>query len=96
LPARKCREYLAEKGYDHEKLFFHGLGHSLGFEAHDIGARINKSIPETHTLKENMVYTNEPGLYWKSEWGLRLEDDVIIGKTKCEQVTYNPEDPILI
>ncbi|MFW9948118.1 MAG: M24 family metallopeptidase [Candidatus Odinarchaeota archaeon] len=96
LPARKCRDYLAEKGYDHEKLFFHGLGHSLGFEAHDIGARINKSIPDTYTLKENMVYTNEPGLYWKSEWGIRLEDDVIIGKTKCEQVTYNPKDPLLI
>ncbi|MFX1493941.1 MAG: M24 family metallopeptidase [Promethearchaeota archaeon] len=96
LPARKCRDYLAEKGYDHEKLFFHGLGHSLGFEAHDIGARINKSIPDTYTLKENMVYTNEPGLYWKNEWGIRLEDDVIIGKIKCEQVTYNPEDPLLI
>ncbi|MHA2430625.1 MAG: M24 family metallopeptidase [Promethearchaeota archaeon] len=96
LPARKCREYLAEKGYDHEKLFFHGLGHSLGFEAHDIGARINRNIPEMYSLKENMVYTNEPGLYWKSKWGIRLEDDVIIGKTKCEQVTYNHEDPILI
>ncbi|MGB5909574.1 MAG: Xaa-Pro peptidase family protein [Promethearchaeia archaeon] len=96
LPARKCREYLAEKGYEHEKLFFHGLGHSLGFEAHDIGARINRNIPEMYSLKENMVYTNEPGLYWKSKWGIRLEDDVIIGKTKCEQVTYNHEDPILI
>ncbi|MFX1413856.1 MAG: M24 family metallopeptidase, partial [Promethearchaeota archaeon] len=38
LPAIKCREFLSEKGYDHEKLFFHGFGHSLGFEAHDVGA----------------------------------------------------------
>ena len=96
IPAKKCREFLANKGYDHEKLFFHGLGHSLGFEAHDIGARISMKVPETYTLKENMVYTNEPGLYWKSKWGIRLEDDVIIGKTKFEQVTYNHEDPILI
>ncbi|MFX0179111.1 MAG: M24 family metallopeptidase [Candidatus Hodarchaeota archaeon] len=96
LPAKKCRESLANKGYDHEKLFMHGLGHSLGFEAHDIGARLSMSVPETYILKENMVYTNEPGLYWKNEWGIRLEDDVIIGKTKCEQVTYNPEDPVLI
>jgi len=96
LPAKKCRETLAESGYDHEKLFFHGLGHALGFEAHDIGARIKWNMPEDYRLKENMVYTNEPGLYWLGKWGIRLEDDVIIGKDKCEQITYNPKDPILI
>ncbi|MHA2397948.1 MAG: M24 family metallopeptidase [Promethearchaeota archaeon] len=96
LPAQKCREYLAEKGYDHEKLFFHGFGHSLGFEAHDIGARISWKVNEEFTLKENMVYTSEPGLYWKEKWGIRLEDDIIIGKNKCEQVTYIHKDPITI
>ncbi|MFX0010117.1 MAG: M24 family metallopeptidase [Candidatus Hermodarchaeota archaeon] len=96
LPAKKCREYLAEKGYDHEKLFFHGYGHSLGFEAHDIGGRINWKMPDNIKLKENMVYTSEPGLYWTNKWGIRLEDDVIIGKDKCEKVTYNSKDPILI
>jgi Xaa-Pro dipeptidase len=96
LPAQKCREYLAEKGFDHEKLFFHGFGHSLGFEAHDVGARINWKMPEEFTLKENMVYTSEPGLYWRGKWGIRLEDDVIIGKNKCEQVTYIHKEPITI
>ncbi|MFX1409234.1 MAG: M24 family metallopeptidase [Promethearchaeota archaeon] len=96
LPAKECRQYLSEKGYDHEKLFFHGFGHSLGFEAHDVGVRINWKVPEHHILKENMVYTNEPGLYWISRWGIRLEDDVIIGKDKCEPVTYVPKDPIVI
>ena len=96
LPAKKCREYLAEKGYDHEKLFFHGYGHSLGFEAHDIGGRISWNVPDNIKLKENMVYTSEPGLYWPDKWGIRLEDDVIIGKDKCEKVTYNPKDPLLI
>lgn len=96
IPAIKCRERLRELGYDHEKLFFHGLGHSLGFEAHDIGMRISHSVPDIFKLKENMVYTNEPGLYWQGEWGIRLEDDVIIGKSKCDQVTSVPLDPILI
>jgi len=96
VPAKKCREYLAEKGYDHEKLFFHGYGHSLGFEAHDIGGRISWKVPDNFKLKENMVYTSEPGLYWADKWGIRLEDDIIIGKNKCEQVTYNSKDPILI
>ncbi len=96
LAAKKCREYLAEKGFDHEKLFFHGLGHSLGFESHDIGPRINWKVHENIKLRENMVYTNEPGLYWIGKWGIRLEDDIIIGKENCEQVTYVPKDPILI
>ncbi|MFX1314660.1 MAG: M24 family metallopeptidase [Promethearchaeota archaeon] len=96
LPAKKCRQYLSEKGYDHEKLFFHGFGHSLGFKAHDVGIRICWNVPEHHILQENMVYTNEPGLYWIGKWGIRLEDDVIIGKNKCEPVTYVPKDPIII
>jgi len=96
LPSLKCRAYLEEKGYDHEKLFFHGLGHSLGFEAHDIGPRVSWKVSNESKLKENMVYTNEPGLYWKGKWGVRLEDDIIIGKDKCEKVTYNHEDPIII
>jgi len=96
LAAKKCREYLAENGYDHEKLFFHGLGHSLGFESHDIGPRINWKVHKNIKLRENMVYTNEPGLYWIGKWGIRLEDDIIIGKENCEQVTYVPKDPIVI
>ncbi|MFX0037536.1 MAG: M24 family metallopeptidase [Candidatus Hermodarchaeota archaeon] len=96
LAGKKCREFLAEKGYDHEKLFFHGFGHSLGYEAHDIGPRVSWKVPEHFKLKENMVYTSEPGLYWIDKWGIRLEDDVIIGKDKCEQLTYAPKDPIII
>ncbi|MFX1569699.1 MAG: M24 family metallopeptidase [Promethearchaeota archaeon] len=96
VPALKCRESLAELGFDHENLFFHGLGHALGFEAHDVGPRVSWKAPGNTPLKENMVYTNEPGLYWIGKWGIRLEDDVIVGKDKCEQVTSNPKDPILI
>ncbi|MFW9928630.1 MAG: M24 family metallopeptidase, partial [Candidatus Thorarchaeota archaeon] len=55
VPANKCRQHLADLGYDHKKLFFHGLGHSLGFEAHDIGMRISSSVPDEFVLKENMV-----------------------------------------
>ncbi|MFW9928629.1 MAG: hypothetical protein ACFFD1_04495, partial [Candidatus Thorarchaeota archaeon] len=32
----------------------------------------------------------------QGEWGIRLEDDIIIGKNECEQVTKVPLDPILI
>lgn len=96
LPAKKCHEYLTNKGYDVEKLFTHGLGHALGFEVHDIGERISTLVPEEHILKENSIYSNEPGLYWEGKWGIRLEDDIIIKKERCEQVTYTPKEPITI
>ncbi len=96
LPAIKCRESLANSGYDHEKLFFHGLGHSIGFQVHDVGPRISQNVSKDEILVENMVYSNEPGLYWENEWGIRIEDDVIIKKEKCERVTQAPKDPLLI
>jgi Xaa-Pro aminopeptidase len=96
LPPLKCRDHLTAKGYDHEKLFFHGLGHALGFSVHDIGGSVSWKVPETNKFKENMVYTNEPGLYWRGKWGIRLEDDVIVGKSKCEQVTKVSEIPVLL
>ena len=96
VPAIKCREYLRENGYDDVKLFFHGFGHSLGFVAHDIGYGIGANRPDEFTLRENMVYTNEPGLYWRGEWGVRLEDDIIIKKDNSEKITYVPEVPLLI
>jgi Xaa-Pro aminopeptidase len=95
LPDQECRKYLESKGYDHKKLFIHGLGHSLGYEVHDVGPRASASAPPSAVFEENMVYSNEPGLYWQGKWGLRLEDDIIIKKGDCEQVSYNHEDPVV-
>jgi len=94
VPDIKCRESLAAAGYDHETLFFHGFGHALGYECHDIGARVSRNVPDGTVFEENQVYTAEPGLYWAGEFGIRLEDDVIIKKDAAEQVSYVPADPI--
>ncbi|WP_457558666.1 M24 family metallopeptidase [Candidatus Harpocratesius sp.] len=96
LPAIKCREALAEKGYDHEKLYFHSLGHSLGFQVHDVGGGMRAKMLESYLQKENMVITNEPGLYWEGKWGIRLEDDLVIKKDGMEKLTYIPKDPLTI
>jgi Xaa-Pro aminopeptidase len=63
----------------------HGCSHFLGLDVHDKG--------DYGTLKENMVITVEPGIYIpegsdcdKKWWniGVRIEDDVRIGKEKFE------------
>ena len=68
----------------------HGCSHFLGLDVHDMG-NYNQS------LKENMVITVEPGIYIpagspcdKKWWdiGVRIEDDVRIGRDKYELLSW--------
>jgi len=55
--------------------FIHGLGHSVGLEVHDVGTGLGGSKTR---LKENMVVSNEPGVYIPGFGGVRKEDDIIV------------------
>jgi Xaa-Pro dipeptidase len=58
--------------------FIHSLGHSIGIDIHDGGAGL---YPGCKTrLKRNMVFSDEPGIYIEGFGGVRMEDDVIIGR----------------
>ena len=53
----------------------HGTSHHLGLDTHDYG---HLEDP----MRENMVFTVEPGIYLpKENFGIRLEDDVVIQNT---------------
>lgn len=67
--------------------FFHGLGHGVGLDIHelpDISSRISQA------LVENDVITVEPGLYYPEWGGVRLEDMVVVGKRACKTITRYP------
>ncbi|MBI4170593.1 MAG: aminopeptidase P family protein [Candidatus Aenigmarchaeota archaeon] len=63
----------------------HAVGHGLGLKVHDFPQGINANAP--FTLKENMCITVEPGYYKRNFGGVRIEDDVIIKKGKCRELT---------
>ena len=88
------RNKFEELGYDHEKLYIHSTGHSLGIETHDIGIGISKASPErpSKQLLENSVITVEPGLYYPGEFGIRLEDDIVVRKDGITRLTFTPSE----
>jgi Xaa-Pro aminopeptidase len=65
-----------------------GIGHYVGMCVHDVGPR---GVP----LKEGMVFAIEPGLYYpEKNFGIRIEDTVLITKDGCEVLTKDvPKEP---
>jgi Xaa-Pro aminopeptidase len=73
-----ARRYLWEAGLD----FDHGTGHGVGayLSVHEGPQRISKV--GTTPLEPGMILSNEPGYYRAGEYGIRLENLVIVEKRK--------------
>lgn len=74
--------------------FIHGLGHGIGLEVHEEPFfRLNRET----ILQAGMAVTIEPGLYFPGEFGIRVEDYVIVTPTGHEVVSKNsPKELIVI
>ena len=72
-----ARAPLWEHGLD----FPHGLGHGVGcfLNVHEDGARLSPAA--NVVLKPGMLISNEPGLYFEGEYGIRLENLVLVQRT---------------
>ena len=68
----------------HGERYGHGLGHGVGLEVHE-GPRLGKTA-EGELAAGNAV-TIEPGLYLPGEFGVRIEDLVIVGDGEPEILT---------
>jgi len=64
-----ARDYLAAHGLS--KYFTHSLGHGIGINIHEFPRLSPKS---DDLLVEGMVFSDEPGVYFEGELGIRIED----------------------
>lgn len=86
-----AREYITEKGYG--KYFTHRTGHSIGIETHDMG---DVSSVNTDTLKPGMIFSVEPGIYLPGEFGVRIEDLVLVTEDGHEILNKHDKELTII
>ena len=67
--------------WDRDLNFNHGTGHGVGYllNIHEgpAGFRWTYRPHESHTLEKGMIITNEPGIYFEGEFGIRLENELL-------------------
>lgn len=88
---RAARDIIETAGYG--QAFSHGIGHGLGLDVHEI-----PYFPKTsqERLVENLIITNEPGIYVENLGGVRIEDDLLITSQGVEVLTKAPRELIIL
>ncbi len=71
----------------------HGLGHGVGVAIHE-APRLN--INSSEVLAENMVFTIEPGIYIEDQYGIRIEDLVVLRKNGVEILTKSTKELVIL
>ncbi|MDQ2624716.1 MAG: aminopeptidase P family protein [Actinomycetota bacterium] len=98
-------ESLHPEGQFHRRWMVHGTSHHLGLDVHDC-AQARRELYLDGILEPGMVFTIEPGLYFKSDdltvpeeyrgIGVRIEDDVLVTADGNENLSAalprRPED----
>ncbi len=64
-------------------------GHGLGRDVHEAPYIMRGNRTE---MRAGMVFTNEPGLYRIGDFGVRIEDDMLVTETGCRSLTAFPRD----
>ena len=86
-----ARKIITDGGYG--EFFTHRLGHGCGLECHE-PPDVSGACDEL--LLPGMVHSVEPGIYLPEEFGVRIEDLVLVTETGCEVLNSYPKDLIII
>ncbi len=92
---KKCSElydYVINNLGKYKNNFIHGLGHGVGVEIHELP---NLTLNSKDRIKDNMVFTVEPGVYFPRRFGIRIEDTVLF-KNKPIVLTKTSKDLLIV
>ena len=86
-----ARKIITDAGYGPDyKFFTHRLGHGMGMDGHEWPYLVRGN---TTPLAADMTFSDEPGIYIRGEFGVRLEDDMHITENGAE--LFTPQSPSL-
>jgi Xaa-Pro dipeptidase len=86
-----ARKVITDAGYGPDyKHFTHRVGHGIGMDGHEWPYLVRGN---TLQLTPNMTFSDEPGIYIRGEFGVRLEDDMHITENGAE--LFTPQSPDL-
>ena len=97
LPAvdAAARKVIVDAGYGPGfKYFTHRVGHGIGMDGHEWPYLVTNNMfgwTKALTLQPNMTFSDEPGVYIRGEFGVRLEDDMHIPENGAE--LFTPQSP---
>lgn len=84
---KAARDTIAAAGYGER--FLHRTGHAIGLECHEFG---DVSQSNTDLLEPGMIFSIEPGVYLEGEFGIRIEDLVLVTQDGCEVLNRLTKD----
>ena len=86
-----ARKVIIDAGYGPDyKYFTHRLGHGMGMDGHEWPYLVRGNPTN---LQPEMTFSDEPGIYIRGEFGIRLEDDMHITEKGAE--LFTPQSPSL-
>ena len=86
-----ARKVIVDAGFGPDyKYFTHRVGHGMGMDGHEWPYLVRGN---TLPLEPGMTFSDEPGIYIPGEFGVRLEDDMVITESGAELLT--PTSPSL-
>ncbi len=96
LPVSAQESLDTENGGYHRRWMVHGTSHHLGIDVHDC-AQARREMYLDAELRPGMVFTIEPGLYFRADdlavpehlrgIGVRIEDDVLVTDDGCDNLS---------
>jgi Xaa-Pro dipeptidase len=86
-----ARQVISDAGYGPDyKYFTHRLGHGMGMDGHEWPYLVRGNPTK---LQPEMTFSDEPGIYIRGEFGIRLEDDMHVMEGGAE--LFTPQSPSL-